>query len=55
MSVQSQDNAIKSGKLTRALIYSALLLFAFYYLLPLYVMLVNSYSSPWRKSVRAAC
>ncbi len=42
MSAQSQDNAISSGKLTRALIYAALLLFAFYYLLPLYVMLVNS-------------
>lgn len=43
MSVQSQDNAISSGKLTRVLIYTALLLFAFYYLLPLYVMLVNSF------------
>ena len=42
MSVQTQENAINSGKLTRALIYSALLLFAIYYLLPLYVMLVNS-------------
>ncbi|OYR19431.1 carbohydrate ABC transporter permease [Brucella thiophenivorans] len=43
MSVQTQENAINSGKLTRVLIYSALLLFAFYYLLPLYVMLVNSF------------
>lgn len=43
MSPQSQDNAISSGKLTRALIYTALLIFAFYYLLPLYVMLVNSF------------
>ncbi|KAB2664144.1 carbohydrate ABC transporter permease [Brucella tritici] len=43
MSAQSQDNAINSGKLTRALIYTVLLLFAFYYLLPLYVMLVNSF------------
>ncbi len=43
MSDQSQDNAISSGKLTRALIYTALLIFAFYYLLPLYVMLVNSF------------
>ncbi|MFK0683473.1 carbohydrate ABC transporter permease [Ochrobactrum sp. BD67] len=43
MSAQSQDNAIRSGKLTRALIYTALLIFAFYYLLPLYVMLVNSF------------
>ncbi len=43
MSAQSQDNAINSGKLTRVLIYAALLLFAVYYLLPLYVMLVNSF------------
>ena len=42
MSAQSPDNAISSGKLTRVLIYAALFLFAFYYLLPLYVMLVNS-------------
>ncbi|EJM99634.1 carbohydrate ABC transporter permease [Phyllobacterium sp. YR531] len=42
MSAPSPDNAINSGKLTRALIYTALLLFAFYYLLPLYVMVVNS-------------
>ncbi|ATU93226.1 carbohydrate ABC transporter permease [Phyllobacterium zundukense] len=42
MSGQSPDNAISSGKLTRVLIYTALLLFAFYYLLPLYVMVVNS-------------
>jgi glucose/mannose transport system permease protein len=34
--------AVPHGKLTRALIYAALLLFAVYYLLPLYVMLVNS-------------
>jgi glucose/mannose transport system permease protein len=36
------DNAISHGRLTRALIYAALILFAVYYLLPLYVMLVNS-------------
>jgi glucose/mannose transport system permease protein len=42
MSAQSPDNAVSSGKLTRVLIYVALLLFAFYYLLPLYVMVVNS-------------
>jgi glucose/mannose transport system permease protein len=42
MSGPSPDNAISSGKLTRALIYTALFLFAFYYLLPLYVMVVNS-------------
>ncbi|WP_312948273.1 carbohydrate ABC transporter permease [Agrobacterium sp.] len=42
MTVSSPDNAISHNRLTRALIYSALLLFAIYYLLPLYVMLVNS-------------
>lgn len=43
MSAHTQENAVNSGKLTRALIYTALLFFAFYYLLPLYVMLVNSF------------
>lgn len=42
MSAQNPDNVISHNKLTRALIYSALILFAVYYLLPLYVMLVNS-------------
>lgn len=42
MSASSPDNIISHGKLTRALIYTALILFAVYYLLPLYVMLVNS-------------
>jgi glucose/mannose transport system permease protein len=37
-----QETAIRANVLTRALIYSGLLLFAGYYLLPLYVMLVNS-------------
>jgi glucose/mannose transport system permease protein len=43
MSVQSPDNAISSGRLTRAIIYSVLILFALYSLLPLYVMAVNSF------------
>lgn len=42
MSVSNPDNVISHNKLTRALIYTALILFAIYYLLPLYVMLVNS-------------
>ncbi len=37
------DNVISHGRLTRALIYTALILFAVYYLLPLYVMVVNSF------------
>ena len=43
MSAASPDNVISHGRLTRALIYAALILFAVYYLLPLYVMLVNSF------------
>ncbi|MGV3552193.1 carbohydrate ABC transporter permease [Rhizobium sp.] len=37
------DNALSHGLLTRALIYTALIIFAVYYLLPLYVMVVNSF------------
>jgi len=42
MSAASQDNAARTGALARAAIYAVLILFAVYYLLPLYVMLVNS-------------
>lgn len=42
MSVASSENVISHDRLTRALIYAALILFAVYYLLPLYVMVVNS-------------
>ena len=38
----SPELAIQSGRLTRALLYAALILFAVYFLLPLFVMLVNS-------------
>ena len=38
----SQDNATRTGIIARAVIYSLLLVFAVYYLLPLYVMVVNS-------------
>lgn len=37
------QNAISHKRLTRALIYTLLLIFAVYYLLPLYVMVVNSF------------
>ncbi len=43
MSHASADNAVNNGRLTRALIYTVLIFFAIYYLLPLYVMLVNSF------------
>ena len=42
MSAASPDVALNHHRLTRALIYAALILFAIYYLLPLYVMVVNS-------------
>jgi len=38
----TQDTAVRTHVLVRALIYACLILFAGYYLLPLYVMLVNS-------------
>ena len=38
----SQDNATRTGIIARAVIYSLLLIFAVYYMLPLYVMVVNS-------------
>ncbi len=42
MSAPSQDNAVKGSVITRAIIYVVLILFVIYYLLPLYVMIVNS-------------
>ena len=42
MSAASQDVATRNGIFARALIYVVLILFAVYYLLPLYVMIVNS-------------
>jgi hypothetical protein len=42
MGAPSPENVISHNRLTRALIYAALILFALYSLLPLYVMLVNS-------------
>jgi glucose/mannose transport system permease protein len=42
MAAASQDTAVQTGRVTRALIYVVLLLFALFYLLPFYVMVVNS-------------
>ncbi len=42
MAIATQDSAIRMGRITRTLIYLVLLLFALFYMLPLYVMLVNS-------------
>ncbi|PYE90438.1 carbohydrate ABC transporter permease [Phyllobacterium leguminum] len=43
MSANSPDNVINHGRLTRGLIYAVLIVFVVFYLLPLYVMLVNSF------------
>jgi glucose/mannose transport system permease protein len=42
MSAASQDTAVNTGRITRTFIYLLLLLFALFYLLPLYVMGINS-------------
>lgn len=43
MSVATQDTAIRTGRVVRTFIYLVLLLFALFYMLPLYVMVVNSF------------
>jgi glucose/mannose transport system permease protein len=43
MAVSSPDTAVRTSRVTRGLIYALLLFFAFYYLLPFYVMVVNSF------------
>jgi len=42
MSAAAQDTAVRTGGITRAFIYLVLLLFALFYLMPLFVMLTNS-------------
>ena len=42
MAVSIQETAVRSDRLARAVLYAALILFAVYFLLPLFVMLVNS-------------
>ena len=42
MSAVTQDTAVRTGAVTRTFIYLILLLFALFYLLPFFVMLVNS-------------
>ena len=42
MAVSTQDTAIRTGRVARTFIYLVLVLFALFYMLPLYVMLVNS-------------
>lgn len=43
MAVSTPDTAVRTGRATRALIYALLIFFAVYYLLPFYVMVVNSF------------
>jgi glucose/mannose transport system permease protein len=42
MSAAVQNNAVNTGRIARTFIYLTLLLAALFYLLPLYVMAVNS-------------
>ena len=42
MSAAGQDIALKGSRITRFVIYTVLIVFAIFYLLPLYVMLTNS-------------
>jgi glucose/mannose transport system permease protein len=42
MSAVTQDTAVSTGRITRTFIYLVLVLFALFYLLPLYVMGINS-------------
>jgi glucose/mannose transport system permease protein len=42
MSAATQDTAVSSGRIARVFIYLVLILFALFYLLPLFVMLINS-------------
>jgi len=43
MSIATQDTAVRTGRVVRTFIYLVLLLFALFYTLPLYVMIVNSF------------
>ncbi|GHC70593.1 carbohydrate ABC transporter permease [Limoniibacter endophyticus] len=45
MSQSTLDTTVPGNKLVRGLIYIALILFAIYYLLPLYIMLANSFKT----------
>ena len=42
MSAATIETAVRTNVLSRTLIHAVLIVFALYYLLPLYVMLVNS-------------
>ncbi|MCF1709269.1 carbohydrate ABC transporter permease [Tabrizicola sp. J26] len=42
MSAVTQDTAVRTGRITRTFIYVVLLVFALFYLLPFFVMVVNS-------------
>ena len=42
MSSASENTAVRTGAITRTFIYIVLLVFALFYLLPFFVMLVNS-------------
>ena len=42
MSIASQDSAVKNSRITMVMIYVTLVVFALFYLVPLFVMVANS-------------
>lgn len=42
MSAATQDTAVRTGRITRTFIYVVLIFFALFYLLPFFIMLINS-------------
>lgn len=42
MAVATQDTAVRTGRITRTFIYVVLIFFALFYLLPFFIMLINS-------------
>ena len=42
MAVATQDTAVRTGRITRTFIYVVLIFFACFYLLPFFIMMVNS-------------
>ena len=46
MSADTQDTAVRTTRFTRVFIYGLLILFAAYYMMPLFVMIVNSLKPP---------
>lgn len=42
MAIATQDTAVSTGRIGRTFIYVVLIFFALFYLLPFFIMLINS-------------